>query len=347
MDRRNFLLHSASSSSVLAMLGSPTIALAQSANLTSRATSIEAWRRRIQAMLDKGRLPIIDMEATYVLGVTNIKQMVAWMDELGIAQIVFAPAPVLGSDTAIELHREYPDYFIPCTSSAEFPQWARSPVSFVSSISNDLKTGNYFAMGEYEFRHYPSPEQVETRATNRDITIALDSAAGRALFELSEQTGMSFQIHYEIEDPLLPVLEDMLARYPKALVIWCHLGMIRYPDRTKKYSSAYVSSLIERFPSLHFDLAVPRPENVYIPSGARDSTIYQDGKLAENWKTLMEKFPDRFVAASDYRPPVAQNYPAAMDRQRNLILASLNEAARHKIAYANAWRLLTGKTWNS
>ncbi len=347
MDRRKFLLHGAGSASALASLGSPARALAQAVDAASRSASIDAWRRRVQAILDKGRLPIIDMEATYVAGTTNIGQMVAWMDELDVAQIAFAPAFSPDSEPSLELHRKYPGYFIPTTSSGEFPRWWNNPDAFVSRVATDLKTGNYFTMGEHEFRHYPSPEQAEARNNARDITIALDGPAGQALFQLSEDTGVAFQIHYEIEDRLLPALEAMLARYPKALVIWCHLGMIRYPDRGKTYGPDYVASLITRFPGLHFDLAVPRPGNIYRPSGAQDSTLYRYGWLAKDWQALLEKFPDRFVAASDYRPPVEQNYPAAMTRQRKLILESLGETARHKIAYANAWRLVTGKTWDT
>ena len=70
---------------------------------------------------------------------------------------------------------------------------------------------------------------------------------------------MAFQIHYEIEDRLLPPLETILERHPKATVIWCHLAMIRYPDRTRRYNPDYVGALIQRFSGLHFDLAVPGP----------------------------------------------------------------------------------------
>lgn len=347
MDRRQFLYRTAMPASALASLGWPTHLQAQPATAAARAASIEVWRQRVQAILDKGRLPIIDMQATYIAGTTNIGQMVAWMDELDVAQIAFAAAFAPDSEPSLELHRKYPGYFIPTTNSGEFPRWWNNPVVFLEGVARDLKTGHYFTMGEHEFRHYPSPEQVQAKNTTRDITIALDGPAGQALFQLSEATGVAFQIHYEIEDRLLPVLEAMLARYPKALVIWCHLGMIRYPDRGKIYGPDYVASLIARFPGLHFDLAVPRPENIYRPSGAHDSTLYSNGRLADEWRALLEKFPDRFVAASDYRPPVEQNYPASMARQRTLILEPLGEAARHKIAYANAWRLVTGKPWGT
>ena len=49
---------------------------------------------------------------------------------------------------------------IPTTSSGEFARWWNDPVAFVRQSAADLQTGDYFFMGEHEFRHYPSPEQV-------------------------------------------------------------------------------------------------------------------------------------------------------------------------------------------
>ena len=308
---------------------------------------IAGWRRRIQSILDRKRLPIIDMEATYVPGKTHVDKIVDWMDEQDIAQIAFAPAFSSDGEPSLELHRKYPEYFIPTTNSGEFPRWWNDPETFLDVVKGDLKAGNYFLMGEHEFRHYPSPEQVKAGQTFRDITIPLDGPAGQALFQLSEATGVAFQLHYEIEDRLLPVLEQMLTRYPGAKVIWCHLAMIRYPDRATRYTPDYVSSLIERFPGLHFDLAVPDPNHVYGPSGAHDATLYSGGRLDDRWKAVLEKYPDRFVAASDYRPPIEHAYTSNIQRQKTLILGELNEKARHQIAYGNAWRLVAGTPWNS
>lgn len=310
-----------------------------------RQQAIAAWRRRILSILDRGRLPILDTQATYFEGKTNILRMLEHLNELDVAQIAFAPAFSATGAPSIELYRRHPEHFIPTTSSGEFPRWWKDPLAFIAGVRRDLESGMYFLMGEHEFRHYPSPEQVSAGRTDRDITVDIGGPAGDALFALSSESGIAFQIHYEIEDRLLPPLETMLARHPQARVIWCHLAMIRYPDRASRYGPAYVKGLIERFPQLHFDLAVPPPNAIYQPSGARHSTLYTNGRLDEKWAELLEKYPERFLAASDYRIAMADQYPNQIARQRTLILDALSERARHLVAYGNAWRLITGVPW--
>ena len=347
MRRRDFLIGLAGFTCSLASLMAPGAASAQTKSPRARPEALAAWRRRLNSILDRGRLPIIDLQATYIEGKTNVSRMIEYMNESDVAQIAFAPAYAPSGKPSLDLHRKYPEYFIPTTNSGEFPRWWRDPAAFLAVVREDLESGDYVFMGEHEFRHYPSPEQVRAGQTERDITIDLGGPAGQALFSLSEETGVAFQIHYEIEDRLLATLESMLERYPKAKPIWCHLGMIRYPDRAKRYSPEYVATLIGRFPGLHFDLAVPAPDNVYGPSGARDSTLFSGGRLDGRWKELIEKHPDRFLASSDYRPPVERSYPEQITRQRKLILETLSEPTRQMVAYGNAWRLITGESWKS
>lgn len=344
MNRREFLLASAGLAGALPALMRETAA-ARIQDSPLRQEAIAAWRRRILSILNRGRLPILDTQATYFEGRTNIPRVVEYMNELDVAQIAFAPALSATSAPSLELYRSHPGYFIPTTNSGEFPRWLKDPLAFVAGVRQDLESGMYFFMGEHEFRHYPSPEQVSAGRTDRDITVDISGPAGDALFALSAEFGIAFQIHYEIEDRLFPPLETMLARHPQARVIWCHLAMIRYPDRASRYGPAYVRGLIERFPQLHFDLAVPSPNAIYQPSGARHSTLYSNGRLDEKWAELLEKYPERFLSASDYRIAVADQYPSQISRQRTLILDALSERARHLVAYGNAWRLITGTPW--
>lgn len=347
IDRRRFVLGTTGFACSLPALLMPGAVFAAVKDSPFRQEAIAAWRRRMRSILDRGRLPIIDLQATYIEGITNVTRMIELMDELDVAQIAFAAANAPTGAPSLDLHRKHPEHFMPATNSGEFPRWWRNPLAFLGVARSDLESGMYFFMGEHEFRHYPSPEQVEARRTDRDIAIDIAGPAGEALFALSAEFGVAFQIHYEIEDRLLAPLEAMLGRHPKARVIWCHLGMIRYPERAKGYSPGYVGGLIERFPGLHFDLAVPPPGAVYRPSGALHSTLYSSGRLDEAWKALIEKHPERFLSSSDYRPQVADQYPSQITRQRQLILEALSEPARQLVAYGNAWRLVTGAPWSS
>lgn len=345
MQRRDFLHMMAIAGGVAACGFYPSIAHPEPNRNPERQQMIAAWRRRIESILARGRLPIIDTQATYISGKTNVKRMLDNMDELDVAQIAFAPANDLTAASVLELHRSHPEYFIPTTNSGEWNGWWDNPARFLLAVREQLQSGSFFFMGEHEFRHYPSPEQVQAGRNDRDITVDISGPAGQGLFQLGEEFGIAFQIHYEIEDRLLPDLESMLARYPRAKVIWCHLAMLRYPERSTIYGPAYVNSLIERFPGLHFDLAVPPPNSVYAPSGAHQSTLYTGSGLREDWKAVLEAHPDRFLAASDYRPPVEASYSKNIARQHELILGVLSERSRHLIAYQNAWRLMTGENW--
>lgn len=342
MQRRDFLRGMA----LAGVAGlSSSFSFAQAKTKPVRQQLIETWRTRVKAILARGGLPIIDSQATYVAGKTRIGVLVELMKELDVAQIAFAPANDLTAGSVLDLHRNYPEFFIPTTNSGEWHAWSETPDRFLAAVREQLQSGNYFFMGEHEFRHYPSPEQVKAGKTDRDITVDITGPAGQGLFQLSEEFGIALQIHYEIEDRLLPDLEAMLTRYPKAKVVWCHLAMIRYPDRSTKYSPAYVRSLIERFPNLHFDLAVPKPANIYAPSGAKDSTLYANGGLRDDWKEILEMHPDRFLSASDYRPAIEGDYAKNIGRQRDLILGALSPRSQHLIAYQNAWRLMMGEQW--
>src|SRR6476620_10695588 len=106
--RRDFLLTATRTAAVIAL---PTWAGGVSAQTATaqnaapwRLEAIARWRRRIEAILAKGKLPIIDMEATYVPDVTQVEKMVARMDELDIAQIVFAPANVPNAQPSLALY---------------------------------------------------------------------------------------------------------------------------------------------------------------------------------------------------------------------------------------------------
>jgi hypothetical protein len=317
----------------------------------SRAESLGLWRNRIRSMLAKDIVPIIDTQATYNRAI-DIDYIVEQMDQLGVAQVCFAPHGSLGSAHSLRLHHDHPAYFVPTTTDGSSPHWYHNTGTFIAQTRQELQTGNYFLMGEFEIRHYPSDAQFKAGQWGRDVSVPVDSPAVHELFQLAIETGVAFQIHYEIEDSLLQPLESMLERYPHAKLIWCHLGQVRFPERAKKYGVGYVRSLIERFPGLHFDLGHTGPRNIYPGSNQRDQTIYRwhgipphGGVLHADWKALIEERPERFLASSDIDAGRYQFFREKIMRLRSIVLDDLSPRARHFVAYQNAWRLLSGESW--
>jgi len=346
--RRTFLRNAAA----LALFAfAPLSARAADPDFRARATN--AWRGRIRSILAKGELPIIDTEVTYNTSY-DLDFILRNMDALNVAQICPAPAGQLGSGASLELYTRHPEYFIPTTTDGSSPHWYRDTQGFAAQLQRDLGSGHYFLMGEFELRHYPSPNQYRAGRLDRDVTVPLDDPGVRAVFQLAERTGIALQIHYEIEDALLPALESLLERHPRAKVIWCHLGQVRYPDRSTRYGPAYVRELIKRFPNLYFDLGLPGPPHVHPASRARDQMIYTftgyrpwGGFLRREWRELLEDSAERFLAASDIGGDRFREFPDQILRLRQLVLNELSPRAQHLIAYQNAWRLITGERWES
>ena len=154
------------------------------------------------------------------------------MDENGVALTWLGPNEKLGSEESLKFNALYPDRFVPTTVHGSGKLWHSSDKGFLEKLAKDVRSGKYFAMGEFEARHYPSS------TNDRDVHMPVDSEAMQVVFQLSSETGVPFLLHHEAEDELLPELERMLAKYPKAKVIWCHVGRNRNPATWKKFRKA-------------------------------------------------------------------------------------------------------------
>ena len=67
--------------------------------------------------------------------------------------------------------------------------------------------------------------------------------------------------------------------------------------------------------------------------------------LDPDWKKLLEEFPDRFVIGSDINTGRFDQYDRVMETFRDIVLRSLKKEVAEGIAFKNAWRLMTGITW--
>ncbi|OGB97034.1 MAG: hypothetical protein A3G35_02870 [candidate division NC10 bacterium RIFCSPLOWO2_12_FULL_66_18] len=351
MDRRSVLRSLVALAGWLA-LGRGSATAEQSAHAAtplSAADRIPRWQERVRSILKRGLLPIIDTEATYGRDIPT-DYMVEQMDKNGVALVCFAPNfndPKRGSRFSLDLANEHPDRFVPTTCDGTTDYWFRQEGPFLEVIQREARSGDFLLMGELEFRHFPSPRQYRDRKFWRDISIPIDGPWGHAFFQLSVETKLAFQIHYEPEDELLAPLEKMLKAYPGAKVIWCHAGQVRYPAKQSAYGPDYLNRTLSQHPNLFCDLALAAPGTPYPGSGFVHNTAQlSDGRLRPEWQKLLEAHPERFTIGSDIAPDRPDDFPRKIAQSRKL-LASLPAETAARIAFQNAWRLLTGQGWTA
>jgi len=308
------------------------------------------WLQRIQSIKLSGQVPVIDIESSYGAGGLDVKQLAKQMDKNGVALLAFSPEigekeykenKTLWSDASRRLLNIDPWRYIPVTTAGIHPAWTAEPERFLEKTIEKADQDHYPLLGEFEFRHYMSPRQYKRGETYRDITIAIDTEIGERLFGYAEKSGLPFQIHYEIEDGLLPPLEQMLTKYPKAKVIWCHLAQIRYSSRALAYNPTYIRKLIEIHPNLYFDLAFGGPDSKYPGSDEYHARVWNHatGKVKQEWVDLIADHPWRFLAAFDLGGDRMDELPEKADIFRQF-MKNLPEPCREIVAYKAAWKLL-------
>jgi len=306
------------------------------------ATLKRNWKQRIEAMRAAGVMPLIDIESNPGEDV-DMRTFARQMDEQGVALIAFSGITQGRGWSDVSRHAVAADpwRYIPTGDGGLPPEWKGNPAEFARTTRERIVKDGYPLMGEYEFRHYPSPDQIQRGNLKRDEDLPIDGPAGHLLFQFAADSGIPFQIHHEIEDRYLRPLEKMLAQYPKAKVIWCHLAQMRYQDRNTIYGPDYVRQLIEQHPNLYFDLFAGPPNHVYPGSGEYPGKYWDrtTGRLKPEWAKLIADHPWRFMTALDLNPFIMPAFSRKVGMQR-AVLASLPEPAREIVAYKAAWKLL-------
>jgi predicted TIM-barrel fold metal-dependent hydrolase len=309
------------------------------------------YARRLKRILAAGELPYIDIESSCNSTKVDIHAVAQHMDRLNIGLMALSAdigrkqfgKGVRFADLSNTLLAAYPDRFIPVGNGGQPPALTEAPDEFLNAQETAAREKQIMLLGEFEFRHYPSPRQVKRGATDRDVNVPIDGPVGQRVFAISEKAGIPFQIHYEIEDGLLAPLEKMLEQYPKAKVIWCHLAQVRYIERAAHYSAAYVDALIKRFPNVYFDTAFGGAGSVYPVSNQRHARVWTGtGGLKSEWRDLIAAHPQRFLSALDLGQDRLGRM-AEYDHNHRNFLKHLPAETRHQVAYRSAWSLLFGE----
>lgn len=309
------------------------------------------YSQRLKKILAAGDLPYIDIESSCNPTRVDIDFVAQSMDRLNIGLMALSADMskdqfrngVRFDNLSERLLNAYPDRFIAVGNGGQPPFLTEAAVEFFAAQEAAAGQQPMLLLGEFEIRHYPSPRQTKRGEFDRDVNIPIDGPTGHRLFGLSEKLGLAFQLHYEIEDELLAPLEHMLEKYPNAKVIWCHLAQVRYIERASRYSASYVEGLIKRFPNLYFDTAFGDASSIYPVSNQRHARVWDAfGGLADDWRNLIEAYPNRFLSALDLggdRMTKIEEY----NRKHRNFLGRFPKSVQQRLAYRNAWSLLFGE----
>lgn len=308
-----------------------------------KAERLKVFEQRIRSIEGNLKIPIIDVEHHWGRKHT-LPQLIEKMDRNGVALTWLGPNEGMGDKYSLEANNAFPAYFVPTIIHGDGPRWHGKDKTLLAEIAADARSGRYFAMGEFEARHYVSS------TNNRDVHLPLTSESFRVIFQLSQETGMPFLIHHEAEDVLLPELESMLQEFPGAKVVWCHVGRNRNPVTWSQFKTPDgVRRLLAQYPNLYFDIVQSSPGSKYGPTGYLDAVMYDlsGGKagLGSRWRQLFIDYADRFVIGSDVNGGRWDNYDSVFQTFRGIVLPALPRDVAEKIAFKNAWWLMSGQPW--
>jgi hypothetical protein len=309
------------------------------------------YAARLKRILAAGGLPYIDIESSCNPNKVDIASVASSLDDLNIGLMALSADMTKGQfakgirydNLSRRLLDGYADRFIPVGNGGQPPFITETPDEFFAAQEAAAEKDPVLLLGEFEMRHYPSPRQVKRGELDRDVNVPIDGPVGHRLFALGEKLGVPLQLHYEIEDQLLAPLESMLAQYPKAKVIWCHLAQIRYIERASRYTPDYVESLIKRFPNVYFDTAFGDAQSTYPLNNQRHARVWGAWSgLRDDWKNLVVAYPERFLSALDLGGD-RMDQIVEYDRKHRSFLGHLPKDVQHQVAYRSGWKLLFGE----
>jgi hypothetical protein len=147
-------------------------------------------------------------------------------------------------------------------SRADYTNWFRDESIYAlvqQEYARGTAAGPYRGLGEFHL--YDSANA--------------NGAVAKKLMQFAQKKGLAVLAH--VDDVAVDLL---LGHAPKARLIWAHTGISGPPV-------ARVQALLEKYPQLMGELSY------------RPGLTCGDGALCPDWRTLLLKYPDRFLIGSD------------------------------------------------
>jgi hypothetical protein len=199
---------------------------------------------------------------------TSVEQVVEILKQHNVGLTIVAGTP---SELALELREKGGDWIIPFFSPYIHETGKRDwylDEEVVNRAESGLKNGQYYGIGEVHFMNGFQPKT--------------DNSIFLQLIALAKKYGVPMLIHIDSGNEI--TFQKLCSANPGVKMIFAHAGGNLRPSHIEKILNSC--------------------ENVWIDFAARDPWRYdgiskEDYTLLPEWKTLVLKYPDRFITGTD------------------------------------------------
>jgi hypothetical protein len=286
-----------------------------------------SWPQSTQAAQPQN-LPIIDLHL-HLDPSWDMANVLALLDRVGVVKAGQSPR---GPDSVAITFAKASDRFIPvagdplvglvCPERGGRGQDAwelrvDALLDYLSKLEAGLAAKSFKGIGELQLNRMPGSPNFLCRQP-------ADSPLMRRLWGFSAKYRVPLFVHMDGSDDAIAEIERLLASDRAGTWVWLHSGIFVEPPALR--------DLLRRHPNLYLELA----HRGSVRTLSHSRTLDTKGVLRDDWKKLIEEFPERFFLGSD-APLTA--YEDVIRFWRN-ILGQLTPSTAALLAHGNAQRLL-------
>lgn len=260
----------------------------------------------------------------------TLNSIIQLMDKAGVKRTLLSGRNSLTSGDVAKFAGQHPGR-ITASVRTKGGAYQNNKKSYYESLEQEVASGQFGAIAEllvYHAQKGNKAPEVIVRPADRRVQTALAHA---------KKQSWPLVIHIEFAS-LSPVeriaymaqLEELLDQSPDHPFMLIHMGQLR---------SAEVQRLIETHNNVHFLTSHCNPV-VTADSKQPWTLLFEGDILAPDWKSLVIRYPDRFVLAFDnVWPEHWGDYYLQQAAYWRKAFAALPAEVAHKVAHGNAERL--------
>lgn len=232
--------------------------------------------------------------------------------------------------------------YIPAVGQAEFLKVFRSDgesglvdvnnplfVSLFQDAEKLMASGNAKGFGElHTDNHNSGPPRMRRH-------IRTDNPVMRKFYEIANKYGGFVQIHSQLDKDFVGDILRLTADYPNVLTILSHCLPVARPKN--------LETLFSQRSNLVCELSAQGAVHNTLAGLQRGPRVFSDTGIKPEWKSFINKYPDRIMIGSDACCGWFDSYSEMVAELRSNLLPHLEPDIMEKIAFKNAVRLLNLK----